>query len=311
MLALSAFGGPFAHLALMQERLVERRQYLSNEELLELNALCQFLPGPTSTQTITAVGLKLGGQRLALLTLLLWVLPACLLMTFLAVLVYSLEIKNLDMATFRWLPPVAVGFVAASAWRLLERQPWKGPSLPILGLSIALSLSMTSDFTFPAVLLLGGLLFWGWEERRQRIPVKGSFVIREFLSLWEPGFWGRPNLASHDVRTFCGEQAVLDHRSISHWLRSGPRRSWPGLFLGGLYGRFGFAIQRCSLCFVRRFDWHRGHFYARGLADLFCVPRLGRCQAHAPDTGRPPRSSSGCHWAHPCGGYFADETPWL
>ena len=87
MLALSAFGGPFAHLALMQERLVERRQYLSNEELLELNALCQFLPGPTSTQTITAVGLKLGGQRLALLTLLLWILPACLLMTFLAVLV--------------------------------------------------------------------------------------------------------------------------------------------------------------------------------------------------------------------------------
>ena len=104
MLALSAFGGPFAHLALMQERLVERRQYLSNEELLELNALCQFLPGPTSTQTITAVGLKLGGQRLALLTLLLWILPACLLMTFLAVLVYSLEIKNLDM------PPMSMVF---------------------------------------------------------------------------------------------------------------------------------------------------------------------------------------------------------
>ena len=166
MLALSAFGGPFAHLALMQERLVERRQYLSNEELLELNALCQFLPGPTSTQTITAVGLKLGGQRLALLTLLLWILPACLLMTFLAVLVYSLEIKNLDMATFRWLPPVAVGFVAASGWRLLERQSWKGPALPILVLTVALSLFFVSAFTFPVVLLLGGLLFWGWEERK-------------------------------------------------------------------------------------------------------------------------------------------------
>lgn len=189
MLALSAFGGPFAHLALMQERLVERRQYLSNEELLELNALCQFLPGPTSTQTITAVGLKLGGQRLALLTLLLWILPASLLMTFLAVLVYSLEIKNLDMATFRWLPPVAVGFVAASAWRLLERQPWKGPSLPILALSIALSLSIVSAFTFPAVLLLGGLLFWGWEERKgglgspHRIP-KIRWTYLRFYALF-------------------------------------------------------------------------------------------------------------------------------
>ncbi len=169
MLGLSAFGGPYAHIALMQERLVERRKYLSHEDLLELNALCQFLPGPTSTQTITAVGLKLGGTRLAWMTLVVWMLPACLLMTFLAVLVYSLEIKNLNMAAFRWLPPVAVGFVSASAWRLLERQTWKGPSLPVLLVAIALPLTWVSAFTFPLTLLLGGLVHWAWKERKGQL----------------------------------------------------------------------------------------------------------------------------------------------
>lgn len=166
MLTLSAFGGPYAHLALMQERLVDRRQYLTHEALLEMNALCQFLPGPTSTQTITAVGLRLGGPRLALMTLLIWILPASLIMTFAAVLVYSLEIKQLNMATFRWLPPVAVGFVAASAWRLLERQSWRGPALPILGMSVILSLTLVSSYTFPVVLMLGGLAQWLWQERQ-------------------------------------------------------------------------------------------------------------------------------------------------
>jgi len=169
MLGLSAFGGPYAHIALMQERLVERRKYLSHEDLLELNALCQFLPGPTSTQTITAVGLKLGGTRLAWMTLVVWMLPACLLMTFLAVLVYSLEIKNLNMAAFRWLPPVAVGFVSASAWRLLERQTWKGPTLPVLLVAIALPLTWVSAFTFPLTLLLGGVVHWSWKERKGQL----------------------------------------------------------------------------------------------------------------------------------------------
>ena len=56
LLSLSAFGGPQAHIALMLDQLVERRKYVTAEELMELNALCQLLPGPTSTQTITAIG---------------------------------------------------------------------------------------------------------------------------------------------------------------------------------------------------------------------------------------------------------------
>jgi chromate transporter len=45
-LALTTFGGPQAHLAHFQKMLVERRKYLTEEELMELNSLCQILPGP-------------------------------------------------------------------------------------------------------------------------------------------------------------------------------------------------------------------------------------------------------------------------
>ncbi len=62
---LSAFGGPQAHFALMFDMFVHKRRYVTEEELIELNALCQILPGPTSTQTITAIGFKIGGPSLA------------------------------------------------------------------------------------------------------------------------------------------------------------------------------------------------------------------------------------------------------
>ena len=81
IIALSAYGGPNMHLALYQKRLVDMKNYITNEELLELYSLCQMLPGPSSTQTITSIGYKFGGPFLAFLTLLVWILPAFILLT--------------------------------------------------------------------------------------------------------------------------------------------------------------------------------------------------------------------------------------
>ena len=81
LLALTAFGGPQAHIAMMFRLMVEKRRYLTEKELIELNALCQILPGPTSTQTVTAIGYRIGGPNLAYLTLLVWVAPGAIIMT--------------------------------------------------------------------------------------------------------------------------------------------------------------------------------------------------------------------------------------
>ena len=61
---MTTFGGPQAHIAHFLKVLVQKRNYLSEEDLMEINSLCQVLPGPTSTQTLTAIGYKIGGPTI-------------------------------------------------------------------------------------------------------------------------------------------------------------------------------------------------------------------------------------------------------
>lgn len=59
LLGCTSFGGPVAHLGYFRERFVMRRHWLSDEAYAELVAICQFLPGPASSQ----VGIGLGLMR--------------------------------------------------------------------------------------------------------------------------------------------------------------------------------------------------------------------------------------------------------
>ena len=78
--SLTAFGGPQMHLVRMHKLFVTDKRYISEEELMELNAFVQLLPGASSSQTITLIGYKRGGAPLAILTLFIWIFPACVLM---------------------------------------------------------------------------------------------------------------------------------------------------------------------------------------------------------------------------------------
>ena len=60
-LGATAFGGPAAHLGLMQQELVERRKWLARQEFLDLVGGCNLLPGPSSSQVAMAIGYKRGG----------------------------------------------------------------------------------------------------------------------------------------------------------------------------------------------------------------------------------------------------------
>ena len=75
-----AFGGPQAHIALLQERFVARRRWLDEPRFVELLGLGQGLPGPTSTQMVVAVGAVRAGPLGGLLALFLFLLPAATIM---------------------------------------------------------------------------------------------------------------------------------------------------------------------------------------------------------------------------------------
>src|SRR6478752_5933706 len=129
--SFTAFGVPQAHIGMMLKTFVHRTPYVTEQELMEYTAFCQLLPGASSTQTLTLIGYKRGGVILAVLTLLIWILPASVLMGALSFLVYAtvtafnISIKN----TITW---IIMGFCAVATF-LLFKQPWIFPSLILLG----------------------------------------------------------------------------------------------------------------------------------------------------------------------------------
>src|SRR5581483_817853 len=78
--SITAFGGPQGHLGMMLKTFVRQRNDITEQELLDYNAFCNLLPGASSTQVLTLIGYKRGGIPLAVLTLLIWIFPACFLM---------------------------------------------------------------------------------------------------------------------------------------------------------------------------------------------------------------------------------------
>jgi chromate transporter len=117
---MTAFGGPQVAVALMQNRFVQKRKDVTSEELLEYNAFCQLLPGASATQTITLIAYKRGGASLAFITLFVWILPATILMTSLAIITTHFELTN-GLKSLVLLQPMAVGFLASAGLLLYKK----------------------------------------------------------------------------------------------------------------------------------------------------------------------------------------------
>ncbi len=158
LLALTAFGGPQAHIAMMFKLLVNRRRYITEKELIELNALCQILPGPTSTQTVTAIGYKIGGPNLAYLTLLVWLLPATIVMTAAALLITFLQEQNISLRFLHILQPMAVGFVGYAAYMIGLKVIHTKTATTLMVISAVIAYFFNSPWVFPALLLAGGVV---------------------------------------------------------------------------------------------------------------------------------------------------------
>jgi chromate transporter len=154
ILACTSFGGPQVHFALFLDRLVKKRAYLSEEELFEIQALCSVLPGPTSTQMITAIGLKRGGASLAYLTLLCWITPAVLIMT---VAAFGMTILR-NNSILHYVLPVGIGLILQAGWYMAKKVITGPMYVIILLVTIFLGIAFQSPYIFPLVLVLGGIV---------------------------------------------------------------------------------------------------------------------------------------------------------
>lgn len=175
ILALTTFGGPQVHLSMLHERFVQKRRYLTEDELLELNALGQVLPGPTSTQTITAIGFKIGGPNLAYITLLVWILPAVSIMTAAGMGIYYLEKHQLSIQFARFIQPMAVGFMIVAGYRIGRKVIKNQVSLALALTAALVAYMFRSPFMTPIVIVLGGVttaLAYQKQERMTKEPLR-------------------------------------------------------------------------------------------------------------------------------------------
>ena len=108
-LGLTSFGGPVAHLGYFRTAFVERRGWLSDRAYADLVALCQFMPGPASSQVGIAIGLMRAGYAGALAAWTGFTLPSALALVLFA---YGLEAIDPDSAWLHGLKIVAVAVVA-------------------------------------------------------------------------------------------------------------------------------------------------------------------------------------------------------
>lgn len=164
----TAFGGPQAHLGMMLKIFVRRRPYVTEQELMEYTAFCQLLPGASSTQTLTLIGYKRGGVVLAVLTLIIWILPASFLMGALSFLLHYIDQKALNVDLFKFIPPMAVGFLVYATVMAFNISIKNTITWIIMGAcAVATFLLFKQPWIFPLLIVLGGITT---NLSRKRIP---------------------------------------------------------------------------------------------------------------------------------------------
>lgn len=156
--SLGSYGGPEAHYGVFTDQMVTKKKYLTEEELVELIALTSILPGPSSTQTIVAIGYKAGGPLLGLLTMLVWALPVLVLMTLLSFLSQFLVDMNISQDGLRYVGPMAVGFIVVAAYRIGRKVATDKITLFLLLLGGIITYIIREPWIYPLVLILGGVV---------------------------------------------------------------------------------------------------------------------------------------------------------
>ena len=157
MLGLTSFGGPVAHLGYFREAFVVRRRWLDDQSYADLVALCQFLPGPASSQVGMAIGHGRAGWAGALAAWLGFTAPSALLL-YLAALGANLWHGPAAEGVLHGLKLAALAVVAQAVWLMARRLTPDAPRLAIAVVSTLLVLGVASPATPVILITVAGLL---------------------------------------------------------------------------------------------------------------------------------------------------------
>ncbi|WP_228547496.1 chromate efflux transporter [Filobacillus milosensis] len=131
-LGLTSFGGPVAHLAYFQEEYIKRKKWLDDKTYADLIALCQFLPGPASSQVGISIGMLRGGIIGGILAWIGFTLPSVI-----ALILFAMFIVQADVTDSTFIAALKVVAVAVVAHAILNMGKKLTPDLPRIAFAIS------------------------------------------------------------------------------------------------------------------------------------------------------------------------------
>jgi len=182
-LGVIGFGGPAAHIALMEDEVVEKRRWLSRERFLDLVGVTSIIPGPNSTEMAIHLGFLRGGWPGLLLAGACFIVPAVSLTTLLAwaYMTYGAIPQVADL--LYGIKPAVLAVILGALWRLGQKAV-KGWRMSFLG--VAVTLVALTDFSGVLALIGGGIVGMFWLRMTQSndrghmaviaVPVAGTGV---------------------------------------------------------------------------------------------------------------------------------------
>ncbi len=184
-LGLTSFGGPVAHLGYFRQEYVERRRWLDAATYADLVALCQFLPGPASSQVGIGIGIMRAGLWGGLAAWLGFTLPSAL-----ALIAFAYGVSAFDLSGAGWLHGlkiVAVAVVAQAVWGLARQLAPDRPRATIALLAAIVTLLWPTALVQVAIIVVAGLLGWRLLQSAAITPSpQGALPVRRGVAI---GCW--------------------------------------------------------------------------------------------------------------------------
>jgi len=165
-LGLTSFGGPVAHLGYFHDEFVVRRKWLTERAYADLVALCQFLPGPASSQVGIGIGLARAGLPGAIAAWIAFTMPSAF-----ALILFGYGVTEfgdaIESGALHGLKVVAVAVVAQAVWGMAQKLCPDAKRATVAVLAAIAVLAIPSPFVQLGAILIGGL--FGWASLRAEV----------------------------------------------------------------------------------------------------------------------------------------------
>ena len=174
-LGLVSFGGPTAHIGYFRDEFVKEKKWLLEDDFSSLLAICQALPGPTSSQMVFSIGLKKGGFLAAYIALIAFSFPSVFLMILLG-LGYSLNLLFLSQTTISAVSVVAIPVVGMAVFSMFRN--FCSSNLEKIYFFVLTILLIFFDlFYYPAIILIASWLIGASFYKKSDMNIKTQPLI--------------------------------------------------------------------------------------------------------------------------------------